>query len=332
MKKFFDRHETYVFIAIILFSILFTIINPRFFTLENGFDLLKSYAMVGIFSLGMLIVIISGGIDLSFMAIATVCGYISAMLLTNYGEKLNIVFIFMLASVIGILLGSVNAIVIHFFKIAPIISTIATQNIFFGLLMFFSKGKWLQGFPDWFRKFADIKFFALTSSEGSPYGLSIVTIIFFVLVILTALFLRYTTLGKSIYALGGNVISAKRAGMNIFGLQVFVYGFMGFIAGIGSIIQLLLVNASAPNSLVGKELGVIAAVVIGGASLAGGTGSIIGTLLGVVLISIMGNGLTLMRVPSIYINIIIGFFILISIGASRYRMKKSQYQRIIIEQ
>jgi len=331
MKRILDRHEIYVLIAIIVFSSLFSIINPRFLSLENFFDLLKGYSLMGIFTLGMLIVIVSGGIDLSFTAIATICGYVNALLLISYGEELNLFIIFLIAAGIGAALGMVNAVIIHKFDIAPIISTIATSNIFFGLLMFISGGKWLQGFPLWFEDFAKIKMQTLYSPEGTPYGLSIVSVIFLMLLVITALILKYTTLGRSIYAMGGDKISAKRAGINVFGIHVFVYSFMGLVAGIGGVVQLLLVNASAPNSLVGKELDVIAAVVIGGANLAGGVGTILGTLLGVILIAIMGNGLTLMRVPSIYINIIIGFLILISIGASTYRRKKTKRQRIITE-
>lgn len=331
MKKLFARHETYVLIAILLFSIVITAINPAFFTLENLFDLLKSYSLMGTFAIGMLFVLISGGIDISFTAIATVAGYTVAVLLLSMGEHLNVFLVFLIAGAIGITLGFFNAVIIHFFKIPSIITTIATLNIFYGLLTVASKGKWLYGFPAWFGDFATLRVFTIYTPEGIPYGLSVITVIWIALVLISWFILKYTILGRSIYAMGGNANSAQRAGFNIFGITAFVYCYMGLMAGIGSVIQALLVQTVAPNSLVGKEMDVIAAVVLGGASMTGGTGTIIGTILGVTLIAIMGNGLTLMHVPAIWYKVVIGLVILISVGVSAYRRKTSARKRIIIE-
>jgi simple sugar transport system permease protein len=330
-KKIISRHETYVFLAIAIFSIIITAINPRFFSLENLFDLLKSYSLMGTFAVGMLLVLISGGIDLSFTAIATIAGYTVAVLLLNRGEQLDIVIVFLIAGAIGVLLGLVNAAIIHFFRIPSIITTIATLNIYYGLLTVASQGKWLYGFPEWFGDFANLRLFTLENAQGTPYGLSIITLIWFGLIFLGWFILRRTVLGRSIYALGGNSASAQRAGFNILRLQLFVYGFMGLMAGFGSVIQTLLVQTMAPNSLVGKELDVIAAVVLGGASLTGGVGTMLGTVLGVALVAIMGNGLTLMHVPSFWYKVIIGLVILVSVAASAWRRKLSTSQKLIME-
>lgn len=331
MKKLFTHHETYIFLAIVLFSILIIAINPSFFTLENLFDLLKNYSITGIFALGMLFVIISGNIDLSFTAIATITGYTVAKMLLKFGDNLNISQIFFIAGFIGILLGMVNASIIHFFKIPSIITTIATANIFYGLLTVVSKGEWLYGFPTWFSDFNNIKIITLYTPSGVPYGLSIIAVIWIALILISWFILHYTILGRSIYAMGSNSASAQRAGFNLLGINLFVFSFMGLMAGIGSVIQILLVQADAPNSLVGKELDVIAAVVLGGASLTGGTGSVIGVILGVTLIAIMDNGMTLMHVPSQWFRVIVGFVILISIGVSSYRHKKSTQRHVITE-
>ena len=331
IKKFTSRHEFYVFMVIVIFSIVITAINPSFFSLENLFDLLKSYSLMGTFAIGMLIVLISGGIDLSFTAIATVTGYTIAVLLLNIGDQLNIYFVFLIAGVLGTLLGTVNAFIIYFFKIPPIITTIATLNAYYGLLTVITQGKWLYGFPAWFSDFVKLKVFSLTNANGVQYGLSVITLIWFVFIFLGWFILRKTVLGRSIYALGGNPASAQRAGFNILRLQLFVYGFMGLMSGFGSVIQALLVQTVAPNSLVGKELDVIAAVVLGGASLTGGVGTILGTLLGVALMAIMGNGLTLMHVPSFWYKVVTGFIILVSVGANAWRQKRAKSQKVIME-
>ena len=331
IKKLFSYHETFVFLAVVIFALVITFINPSFFTLENMFDLLKSYSLMGTFAIGVLFVLISGGIDISFTATATITGYVIAVLLLRNGEQLNIVTVFLIAGGIGILLGMVNALIIYFFNIPSIITTIATLNIYYGILTVLSKGKWLYGFPEWFGKYTQMYVFTLRTPAGTPYGLSVITVFWFVLLLIAWFILKYTVLGRSIYAMGGNIASAKRAGFNLLRLHLFVYSFMGLMAGFASVIQALLVQTVAPNSLVGKELDVLAAVVLGGASLTGGTGSVLGTILGVALIAIMGNGLTLMHVPSYWYKVVIGTVILISVGTSAYRRKVSTRRRAIIE-
>jgi len=331
MKKLFYQHEIYVFIAIFLFTAVVTLINPAFLTLENIFDLIKSASLMGTFAIGMLFVLISGGIDISFTAIATVSGYTIAVLLLRIGDQMNIFLVFLIAAVIGVALGVVNALIIYKFNIPSIITTIATQNIYYGLLIVISTGTWLYGFPKWFSDFATIRVVTFYSSTGTPYGLSIVTVIWIILLLISWFILKYTVLGRSIYAMGGNILSAERAGFNLLGLTMFVYGWMGLMAGIGSVIQALLVQTVAPNSLVGKEMDVIAAVVLGGASLAGGSGSVIGMILGVTLISILGNGMTIMHIPALWYRVVIGLVIIISVGASAYRRKTFTRRKVIIE-
>lgn len=329
MKKSLRRHETYVLFAIVIFSLIITVINPSFLTLENLFDLLKSYAFVGILAVGVLFVLISGGIDISFTAVATVAMYVTTVIMINYGG--NIVTTFLIACLIGVALGLVNAAIIYFLNIPAIITTIATLNIYYGILTVLSGGKWLHGMPAWFHQFAGIRVFTLTSPGGIGYGLSIITVIWAVVLGVAWVILRRTTLGRGLYAMGGSMPSAQRAGFNIFFLTMFVYSFMGLMAGIAGVVQILLVQTAAPNSIVGKELDVLAAVVLGGASLAGGTGTLLGTVLGVALIAIMSNGLTLMHVPSFWYNVFIGLIIIISVSASALRRRTKQKRMITVE-
>jgi len=328
MKKIFSRYETYVLLAILILGAIITIVNPNFLTLENFLDLLKSYSFVGILSIGVLFVLISGGIDISFTATATVAMYTMAIILNKYGG--NMFSAFLIASVIGIILGLFNAVIIHFFKIHSIITTIATLNIYYGLLTVFSGGKWIYSLPDWFRAFSQVRVFTLSNDNGGQYGLSIVTLIWFILLAVAWVILRYTMIGRGIYALGGNPVSAERVGFSILRLQLFVYGFMGWLAGVAGVILTLLVQSVAPNSIVGKELDVLAAVVLGGASLLGGVGTLGGTVLGVILIATMNNGMTLMRIPAFWYNVFIGLIIVISVSASAIQ-HRSKTRRAAIE-
>ena len=329
MKKIFSSYEAIVLLAIIILGGIITSMNSNFLTMENFLDLLKSYSFVGILAIGVLFVLISGGIDISFTATATVAMYIMAVILNQYSGNMFIAFL--IASVVGILLGMFNAIIVYYFKIHSIITTIATLNIYYGLLTVFSGGKWIYSMPTWFREFARIRVFTLYNSTGGEYGLSIITVIWFLLLILAWIILRYTMIGRGIYALGGNPVSAERVGFNILRLQLFVYGFMGWLAGISGVVLTLLVQSVAPNSIVGKELDVLAAVVLGGASLMGGVGTLSGTILGVILIATMNNGMTLMRIPAFWYDVFIGLIIIISVSASAYQHRKKKKKVIAAE-
>ena len=329
MKKLFQYHETSLVVIIIILSTVITSINPNYFTAENMFDLLKSNSFVGIMAIGMLLVLISGGIDISFGAIATVSEYVMALIIIRIGG--NIFTALTAAALVGIVLGTVNGLLIYYFRIPSIITTIATMNIFYGFLIVFTGGKWIYSLPDWFRKFAEIRVLTLHNSNGIPYGLSIVTVIWILVIISAVIILKYSILGRSIYALGGDRKSSMRVGFNIFLTEVFVYSFMGFLSGIAGVVQALLVQTVAPNSIVGKELDVIAAVVLGGASLSGGKGSVLGAILGVALLAILKNGMTLMAVPAVWYEFLVGVVILVSIGFSSYQSKVKSRKTSVIK-
>ena len=321
MKRLLRKPEPVLAGIVVVLAGIVTAFNRDFLTLGNGLDLLKSYSFLGILALGVLVVLVSGGIDISFTATASVAQYVMATLVISHGG--NVPVAFALAAAVGTLLGLVNALFIHVLRIPSIITTIATLNVYNGLLIFLSGGRWIEALPEWFNDFANRTLFAHTSAaDGREYGLSVVSAIFLGLAAFTGWLLTQTTLGRSIYALGGSERAARRAGLDLLRVRLFVYGYMGFLAGIAGVVQALLISTVDPSSIVGKELEVLAAVVIGGASLAGGRGSLTGTLLGVALIAILGNGLTIMRVPARWYNVFIGLTILVSVTVSALRARR----------
>jgi simple sugar transport system permease protein len=317
---FFRRTEFYILAAIIVFGAVITAVNPAFLSLENLCDLLLSYSFIGILALGVLFVILSGGIDISFTAIAQVAQYATIAFIMKYNG--SILTAFLMAGAIGILMGALNGVVIHALRIPAIIATIATYNVFFGGLYFFSKGHLIINIPDFFVGFSKLKLFTLTNSAGSPYGASVLLLILVAAIILSWYILRFTSLGRNIYCLGGNPVAARRVGINVLRTQVFIYAYMGFLAGIASIVHFVMVLTVIPNSIVGKELEVIAAVVLGGTNIVGGTGTLFGTVLGVILFAMMSNGLTLMRVSSYWYKVITGLIIVVSVGVSAYQLRR----------
>lgn len=293
------RHEFFLLVVVIVFALVLTILTSgRFILPENIIDMLSGNASMGIMAAGVLVVIISGGIDISFMATATVAQYVMALFILNVGG--NMVVAFIVPAVVGIELGCVNAVLVHILKAPTIITTIATMNVFYGLLMWASKGSWLYNFPPWF-------------SEKTPFALTALPIGMLVAVLaVTGLLLRYTSLGRRIFALGDNEEAAKRAGVNILTTQLFVYAFMGFTAALGAGVQAYIVQNVAPNALIGREMEVLAMVVLGGASLTGGKGTVFGTVLGLLLVAMLGNGLVLLSVSSYWHTFCMGAVILTS--------------------
>ena len=318
MNNIIKKPEFYLFIIIIALVIFFAFSTDNFFTLENFVDLLISYAFLGIMAAGMLVVLISGGIDLSFTAIATIAQYVMAIVIINYSG--NLVSAFLVAGIIGIFLGSINAFLIYYLNAPAMIITIATLNLFYGVTIFITRGKWIYNFPDWFNQSHNV--FGFTAGD-TYYGISLPVILLILVFILTHIILRYTILGRKIFAMGGNIEAARRAGFNLLGLNIFVYSYIGFLSGIGSVGQVLTLHSVQPNAIVGRELEVIAATVLGGASLAGGAGSVLGTAMGVALLAIVWNGMIIMGVSSYWHKVIIGLIIICSVSINAYNRKRN---------
>ena len=319
MSKIFKKFEFFLFLVIVALIVFFSFSTENFFTLENLLDLLISYSFLGIMAAGMLVVLISGGIDLSFTAIATVAQYIMAIIIIDYSG--NLFSAFLVAGIIGIVLGSTNALLIYYLKAPAMIITIATLNLFYGFTIFITRGRWIYNFPDWFNQSHNV--FSFTAADGTYYGIPLPVILLVLVFILTYIILNYTILGRKIFAMGGNIEAARRAGFNLLGLTIFVYSYIGFLSGIGSVGQVLILHSVQPNAIVGRELEVIAATVLGGASLAGGAGSVLGTAMGVALLAIVWNGLIIMGVSSYWHKLIIGLIIICSVGINAYNRKRN---------
>jgi simple sugar transport system permease protein len=305
MKKLVTKSEFYLFLLILVLGATFTIANPKFLAPQNILDLLKSYSFFGILSVGALVVLLSGGIDISFTAIAQVAEYVTVALILQYGG--NLFTAFLISCAIGIVLGLINGLLIHFLQIPPIITTIATLNFYFGTLYVISTGNIIYRVP---------KFFQDLSGATLPGGFPMVAVLWFAVVVFTWLILRQTVLGRSIYALGGNSIAAERVGFKILYIRLFVYGFMGLLSGFGAVVHTALVQSAIPNSIVGHELDVLAAVVLGGANIFGGSGSLAGTFMGVGLLAMLGNGLTLIGISSYWNDVVVGVVLLVGVTSS----------------
>mgnify|MGYP005840603913 CR=1 FL=1 len=312
-----SAQEVAVACGILAMAAAISAANPQFLALENLLDLVSNYAFTGILAAGLLVVLVSGDIDISFIAIATVAQYLMAASIVRWGG--NVAIAFAIAAAAGLALGLVNAGVITLLRIPGIVATIATLNIFHGLLIFAASGRWIYNLPGWFREFGQWKVVPFHRGDGTTFGLSIMAVVLILVIAATAGLLRCTMLGRSIYAMGGNAVAARRVGFNVARIRTFVYGYMGLLAGLAGLVHALDVQTVAPNALVGKELGVFAAVVLGGSSLTGGVGTVRGTVLGVAFLAVLSNGLTLARVPSAWYQVAIGMVLLVSVTVGAYQ-------------
>lgn len=330
MKKLLAKNEFFVALTIIGLSLIIGTKNSTFFTLGNIFDLLRSSIVMGIFAVGTLIVIISGGIDVSITAIASFCMFTTTTILNNINYKGSILLAFAIAGVLGILLGLINAVFISFFRLPTLIVTLGTASLLSGFLLTFIGVKEIGNLPKGMDDFSKLDIVGISSSDGFKYSLPFSILILVAFAVLVAFILKYTMLGRSIYALGGDRVSAERAGFNIRGTQFFIYSFVGFISGIAGIVHTSLMRNCNPINLAGTELIVIAAVVLGGARITGGHGTMIGTMLGLFLVVIMNNSLILLGVPSYWQRLVIGMLILIGTGITSYQGKKES-RKIILD-
>ena len=312
MRKAILSPEGVLSVLIALLCILLSVTTDSFLTLQNLFDLLNNQSVNIIFAVGLVVVLIAGGIDISFSVAASVVQYATVVLLMQLGGG-NWAIGLMLASVVGISLGLINALFIHRFRIVSIIVTIGTFNLFFGLLMYLSRGRSLYNIPDWL--YARIEILSIPLERGSA-TLYLPVLVMIVMVVATWFILARTGLGRQIYGFGSNPDAARRSGINVAYVQAFAYGWLGLCAGIAGLMQAHIVREVVPNALYGRELDILAAVVLGGAVLGGGRGSVLGAVLGVVLLALIQNGLNLLGITPFAFKMIVGAVILMAITAS----------------
>lgn len=323
-SQFWRQNETLVAITIIVLSIVIGAINPVFFTVANLLNLLRAAIVMGILAMGVLIVIVSGGIDVSFTAVAIFAMYTTVEFFHDYFPDAPLVLMFVMSGAIGMLLGAINGFFIAQFQLPTLIVTLGTLSMFRGFLLFAIGNRIIRDVPPAMTAFARASLWDVEMANGGIAKLQPGILVTVAVAIFVWLLLRYTMLGRSIFALGGAREAAARAGFNIKRVQYFIYVTVGLLAGIGGMMFGAISRQANPQDIAGTELDVIAAVVLGGASLTGGRGTVIGTVLGVALVVIMTNSLILMGVPSTWQRVVIGAIILVGTGIPAIQARRSR--------
>ncbi|WP_221584917.1 ABC transporter permease [Microbacterium sp. G2-8] len=298
-------------LIIIVLVVVMAILSPAFFDVRTLFSILRSVIVPLIFALAVLLIIISGGIDVSFAAIAVFAGYTTVFLLTQGSLDPGLIVIMLLAIVIGAALGAVNGIVIARFRLPTLIVTLGTQGIFKGVLLAYVGSRYIAEIPD---SLASLSTAYIISIESAKAYLHVLVIPAALLAVGMWALLTRTMFGRGVYAIGGDAESARRAGIPVMRYQVMLYMLAGMLAATGGIFYVILNRNADPQVLVGDELDIIAAVVLGGASIFGGRGSVLGTVLGVFLVQLINNSLLLLGVPTAWQRTAVGLLLVIGVG------------------
>ncbi|AIZ41916.1 ABC transporter permease [Cellulophaga baltica] len=308
LLKFLIKYNTiFIFIVLLIFS---AVISDVFFTSVNLSNLLKQVSGIGIISIGMLIVILTGGIDLSV-------GSLVALLAVTFALLVNVVVLpvaILITVVIGFGLGSVSGYLVAYQKMAPFIATLALMTVARGLGFIYSKGS-----PITFKTPGGE--FMSNFANNSTIGVPNIAIVFFIIVAAAFVMLRYNVFGRLIIAIGSNEEASRLSGIKVNKYKFLVYAISGSLAAIAAIIVASRTNLGSPNMGMAWELDAIAAVVIGGASLNGGRGSAINTLMGVLILGLIGNILNLLNVPSYPQQVVKGGIIIFAVLLQRFENK-----------
>ncbi|GAA1541772.1 ribose transport system permease protein [Microbacterium ginsengiterrae] len=305
--------QSLAFGTLVILVIFFAIASPNFFTFSNIATVLLSTAVIGILALGTTFVIITGGIDLSLGTGMALCAVMTGVFITNMGLPVWVGILGGIAT--GVLMGLVNGLNVTFLRLPPFIATLAMMMIAGGLALVISGVA-----PIYFSTSApDFKKIALgVIIPGIPNAVLITA----VLAIIAAIVLSKTLLGRYTFAIGSNEEAARLSGVDTRRWTIFIYMFAGAFTGIAGVIIASRLDSAQPQIGTGYELQAIAAVIIGGTSLLGGRGSILGTVIGALIMSVLVNGLRILSIQTEWQNVVVGVVVLLAVFLDSLRNRQ----------
>ncbi|NTF33430.1 ABC transporter permease [Rhizobium skierniewicense] len=298
--KILFRHETLLFLILLCVGAVLAQQNDRFLTSANLLNQTRLMTELGLIAVAMTFVIITGGIDLS---VGSIFG-LSAILvgeLWKMGVPLPLAAVLAIAA--GTLGGIANGIIITRFRVPPLIATLATLALYRGLAEGISQAQSVRGYPAWF----------LSLGQGNFLGIPVQLWLLAVVVIIAIVILRATPIGRAVYAIGNNEAAARYSGIEVDRIKLWIYAASGFLASTAAVVFVARVSTTRSDMGTGLELDAITAVVLGGTSIFGGRGTIIGTLLGLMLIQVLKNGLSLSGVKGDGTVIVIGVVLIVAV-------------------
>lgn len=299
-------------VGLILLVIVLSLLSPFFLRVSNLFNVFQQISVLAIVALGSTAVIISGGIDLSVGSVLALGGAVSAWTFVELGWPLPLSILLGLGA--GGVAGLTNGLLITIGRLPPFVATLAMLSLARGLALVITDGSPISGFPSWFRQIATFDLF-----DVIPVSVLLVATLY----LLGAAHFRYRPSGRAIYAIGGNEEVARLSGLRVTTEKLKVYTVAGVLSALGGLVLTARLNSIQPTAGTGLELDVIATVVIGGASLAGGQGALSGTLIGALIIGVLRNGLNLLNVSSFWQQVLIGAVIAAAVMTDTLRKRRN---------
>lgn len=293
-------------IGLVVLFVVIACLNSSFIDPGNLKNLLRQVSINALISFGMTFVILTGGIDLS---VGSILALSSALMGSFIVGGLDPILAIVVACLIGAALGAVNGLVITYGKVAPFIATLATMTIFRGLTLVYTNGNPISGLTE---NEAFLNF-----GQGYFLELPVPAVMMLIMFGILYFILHKTPLGRKTYAVGGNEKVSFIAGIKINRIKIFAYTVTGMLCGMAGAILTSRLNSAQPTAGTGYELDAIAAVVLGGTSLSGGKGRIVGTLVGALIIGTLNNGLNILNVSSFYQQVVKGIVILLAVLMDR---------------
>jgi len=298
--------------GLILVCLAFSFLSPYFLTMRNMLNIFSQVSEIGIMAAGAALVIIIGGIDLSVGAIVALSLMVNAWAYRDFGVP------FPVSAMIGLLVGGVagmmNGLLTTYARLQPFVATLATMSACSGIALYITNGGPITGFPSYFTALATMRIF----------GVPLEMLVFFAVYLIIAFWLTFRPIGRALYAIGGNEEVARLSGINTRKIKVLVYVIAGFLSALAGLILCARFDTAHPTAGTADLLNVIAVVVIGGASLAGGSGGMLGTFIGLLTIGVLRNGMALINVSPNLQPVVIGMAIIIAVMMDR----RSKYLRL----
>jgi len=306
------RPETITFILLVAICVAVALINPAFLQPSTLIDIGRASVVMGLFALGVFIILAAGGIDVSFTAIAAFTMYSMTVVVQSHLPGLPIAVVLLMSMAGGALLGIINGLLVHHLNVPSLIVTIGTQYLFRGILLSFIGTVWIMSLPPQMGAFGRLPLVQFEAATGATITLPFYFLVLPIAAVLTWFILNRTLMGRAIFAVGGNANIASRLGYSLKTIHIFLFGYAGALAGLAGIIHVCANRQANPFDLVGTEVNVIAAVVLGGAKITGGTGTVLGTILGVLLVVVINSVLVMVGIPSTWQRLVVGIFILLA--------------------
>ncbi len=321
LKKITRRNEPYIFLVLLALCLLIEVRSGQFFSSNNLVDIASALIVPGLFAIGAFLVIISGGIDVSFPALASLSVYATTKYLLDINYEGGVWLAILMALAIGALLGAFNGLFIGYFKLPALIVTLGSSSVFKGIMQGALNSRQLtiipQGMRDWG---TSALFTAKNPVSGLTSRMPVAFIAFLIVLFFVSFMMRYTMFGRSIYAIGGSESSSHRAGFNVIRTKFIMYIMVGMIASLAGVIRVCMMQQAHPTNMLGMEMNIIAGVVLGGTAITGGRGTLLGCMLGTLLIVIVENSLILLGVPTSFKSVFTGALIIIGTGVSAYQV------------